>query len=158
MGVDTKLFLNHTVRLEEIRETLKHKLNLETKVLNSHTPEYVILTFVSKKVKYEGRSLNIHLNSLVAGFSGTLLTMRSNDVGLEILSCIAETFGGFHCPEDVEDNYNVFNGNMDTGNGIPYFLRTSLINGGNPSDLNELKKHIKKWEKTIGPSSIKGLK
>lgn len=151
MGVDTKLFLNSKIQLDEIRSILKAELGLETRVRYTHTPEYMIFELATKTTEseYHGRSLNVHINSTEGGFNGISLTMRANETGHKVLKCIANTFGGFFCESDTNNEFTSINGKLTESNDLPYFLRYYIVNGGNPNDLNGLTKTIKKWEKEI---------
>jgi hypothetical protein len=155
MGLDANLFLNSKVSLEDIQTVIKSKLSTETKVRNTHTPQYVIFEFTGNQ--FEGRHINIHLNNEMGGFSGTLLSMRSGEVADKILEVLAQTFGGFYCRMDCDNYFKEFRGSFYTGDVLPYFLKYHLLHGGENNDIDGLIETIKQWEKEIGSSHIKGL-
>lgn len=146
MGVDTKLFLNSSVGLDELKGFIESDLDTKITIQGTHTPTYQTWQFDFEDTN---RSLNVHLNSKYGGFSGTLLSFASNDQGKRIMKAIADVFGGFFQAEDGDGIWEDFSGTLAPENGLPYFLRYGILRGADSKSLIDLKEVIKTWEKEV---------
>lgn len=157
MGVDTKLFLNSSVELRDIKDVIERKFKTKVKVSSTHSPDFQSWGF---KVEKNPRSMSVFFNCLEAGFRGTLLSLGCNPQGQEILKAIAQVFGGFYEANDCDGVIERLDGDLTPHNGLPFFIKHAIVTKGiDPNDLTALKEVITEFEnKSRYGSKIKGLK
>lgn len=149
MGVDVRLWLNPKWKLEDVKDVLERTSN--TPVTSESTigsPSYHV--FVMKDI---GRMVHVHQSELPTG-PATLLDMRSNPQGIQILRNVAEVFGGILQEDDSEERYEMIVGKMSENNGLPYFVKYAIMNDGiDPSNMASLVESIKGWEARVKSSA-----
>lgn len=117
MGVDTRLFINKSWTIEDIKEVIQKRFSVPVK-LNFHdwAPDYITMEFQLPKAE-NARLLHIHTNSFVGGLPAINIGFRSNPEGHEILKTLAKTFGGLFQEADTGDEFKEFQkpgeGNID---------------------------------------------
>lgn len=145
MGVDARLFINSSWRADDIKDLLKTLPQVDkdnVKILQTHSPDYVILSF---KYNDEQRELGFFYSSTYAGFTGNLLSFRTWGASKEILTTIAKRVGGFFSPQDVnDDNWERFDHPAD--GGLAFMVRLAVLEG--KCDGSSLEQFVEHHNKT----------
>jgi hypothetical protein len=119
MGVDTRLYVNSSWTVQDIKEVIEKRLNVPVEVkFNDFAPDYICLVFAASVFPNSPkRMLNVHTKSDVGGFPAILLSLSANEEGHRILKTIAQTLGGLFNTHDTEDTYEEYEkpgkGNID---------------------------------------------
>jgi hypothetical protein len=148
MGVDTKIKISTVIDDMEIVNILKSHFDaISIKIEPSTTSTccgYINFTLPNGKK----RGMFVYrCNESV--FPHTSLSLNCDEEAQKIMLKIVKILGGYYCPADCDDKWEVYSGQLDPSNGIPYFVRWSLINGymEDSNDLDGLKKGMEEWHK-----------
>lgn len=117
MGVDTKLYIGHSWRIQDVKEVIEKRFSVPVKVeCHEWAPEYVSLVFTMPGSE-NARTLHVFTDTTVGGIPALQLNFRANEEGHEILKTLAKTFGGLFQEYDTGDDFQEFQkpgeGNID---------------------------------------------
>lgn len=80
----------------------------------------------------------------------TYLSIGANEGGKRILRDIAEVLGGLFQPEDYNENYELIQGEVYEGNGLPFFIKYAIVNDGiDPKDTEAFLQSMQKLRKEL---------
>lgn len=129
MSVDRRLFISHTWEPEDIKELLSTLPEVsELKIINSHTPSYVIISFkYDGNTKDEHRQLSFHYNAKHSGFVGHLLTLGAYGSSETILNAIAKRVGGFYNVQDCDNAWEAVE--YSAQSNLEFMVRHSVVRG-----------------------------
>lgn len=148
MGVDTKLLLNPKWDIEDIvtvlekHQGIKAELSSKAKI---HSTYFVIDCD-------NGRSINLHFCQHTPLGTATLLSLRANQEGCDMLKGIAKILGGFFNPNDCESKYEEFMGYFWDEDALTYQHKYAVLNKElkNEDDIEGLLLSHKKWHNRHG--------
>jgi len=104
MGVDTKGKIKKEYTVRDVQRALKHKFNIETKIIPTSFENYYNVQF---KYKDEDRILSLFENYAddETREVGTHMSLRAWGSSVEIMKGIIEIFGGFIIENDSLDEW-----------------------------------------------------
>ncbi|MFA5937401.1 MAG: hypothetical protein WC822_06025 [Candidatus Paceibacterota bacterium] len=143
MGVDTKVYLNTRWNLDNIKTIIERTQNTKVEIESNHSfaPGYFTFTLPEKK-----RIIHVHSYTTTPLGTATLLSMRSDEEGKQILKGIAEVVGGMFMDNDVDGKCDFIMGALTDEDGLGYFVKYALVhNGIDNHDIKGLLKSMNDW-------------
>ena len=145
MSIDATLNINSKYEPEEIFAVIDRLTGDKGFTTSTHTPRFFRYNFSLKGNK---RSMSIFLNSKNPLGTCTHLNMDSDNNACELLCNIGKVFGGYLTENDCDGVIKEIHGEMDEGDGLPFFIRHGIVHdGNNHRDIKALKKTITNFEK-----------
>lgn len=146
MGSDTQLFCSSRWSVFDVKRILKEHLGVKEITERWDGMSLVQLSFVYNK---QNRTLSYFYNQIHGGISGTFLDMGADPDGVKILETIAELVGGFFTVNDCRDEWQCIQGELQDGDGIPYFVKYGILTKGmkDVNDMKGLKESIENWHR-----------
>lgn len=133
MGVDARLYISMDYRLEEIADVLEAigcvNLKAQHPIAGVWGLGYVALNFTAPNKAWTP-TLNIHSHTPTPLGRATLLTLRSDPSSISLLTQVAVIMGGLLQPEDCNEMYQWYNGQLTPENGLLYHLRRAALHDG----------------------------
>jgi len=159
MGVDTRLYISVDYRLEDIAAVLEaigcSNIRVQHPIDGAAGLDYLIL-YLTGPTNTE-RTLHVHSHSPTPLGRATLLSLRSNYDGIELLRKVAEIMGGLLQLEDSVEQYEWYDGELTPDDGLTYHLRYAVLHDGLKATsrdtrgvIQELSKSVERWNKEVG--------
>jgi hypothetical protein len=146
MGVDTKLLLNPNWELNDIRTVIEKEFKTKVEVESCHKTS-IGMFHLSFEIQKEKRMMTVFMNNNTPLGPTTYLSLGYNAQAVEIMSAIANVFGGLLEKKDCDGDLEMITGMFSPGDGIPYFYKDAIINKEitKNDDLVGLNEHIHNW-------------
>jgi len=149
MGSCTTLHIDSKHSIADITKVIERCFETKITVEHTHDANFVQLFFELQGD--QKRLLSLFTSYQTNGFTGTYLSLGASGRASDVMRAIAEVFGGYMREDDGMDQFIGYNGLLNEGDGLPFWVRFAIVSGIDHRNVDALGAFIAqtkaKWQK-----------
>jgi hypothetical protein len=148
MSVDTHLYIGNRWTVEDVANVIKsvRKQQIEADGHGFRFESCHEISFGMYQFYFESRMMFVHSQSETPLGRCILLSLGSNEHGVEIMRDIASILGGLLEIDDYSGNMEMIRGKLSDEDALQYHLKYAIINDGvEADDLDGVRQSMERW-------------